>query len=115
MNRNNFWTHLGIAVLLIGLAAIIGQIVRWESSLSSQNTVKVSPKPIAVKRSSAESEPEVLVKFRPNISLAEIKKIAAKNNDRVEDEIETVKGLVAIDDLDNADAKKIAEQYAHRN
>ncbi|MBA3631505.1 MAG: S8 family serine peptidase [Acidobacteria bacterium] len=116
MNRNNFWTHLGIAVVLIGLAAIIGQIVRWEATLrqsrTSSETVRPMPKPVAVKRSSAESEPEVLVKFRPNVSLAEIKKIAVKNNDRVEDEIESVKGLVAIDDLDNADAKKVAEQYS---
>ncbi len=116
MNRNNFWTHLGIAVVLIGLAAIIGQIVRWEATLRQSRTysesVRPMPKPVAIKRSNAESEPEVLVKFRPNISLAEIKKIAVKNNDRVEDEIESVKGLVAIDDLDNADAKKVAEQYS---
>ena len=46
------------------------------------------------------------------MNFAEIKKIAAKNNDRVEDEIETVNGLVAIDDLDNLDAKAVAEQYS---
>ena len=113
MNRNNFWIHLGIAALLIVLAAIVGQIVRWQSTMRySQNSIKTTPKPIAPKRSDAESQPEVLVKFRPNVSLAEIKKLAAKNNDRVEDEIESVKGLVAIDDLDNADAKQIAAQYA---
>ena len=116
MNRNNFWIHFGIAVVLIGLAAIIGQVVRWETMLRQPTTVsepaKLTPKPIAVKRSSSEKEPEVLVKFRPNVSLAEIKRIVIKNNDSVEDEIETVKGLMAIDDLDNADAKKVAEQYA---
>ncbi len=115
MNRNNFWTHFGIAVVLIGLAAIIGQVARWESARFDRlsETVKpLTPKPVTVKRSANESEPEVFVKFRPNVSLAEIKKIAAKNNDRVEDEIESVKGLVAIDDLDNADAEKVAAQYA---
>jgi subtilisin family serine protease len=109
MNRKNFWIHLGIAVVLISFAAMAGQIARWKPSAP---TVKMPPKPLAVKRSLDESQPEVNVKFRPNVSLAEIKKIAAKNNDRVEDEIEAVKGLVSIDDLDNADAQKVAEQYS---
>jgi thermitase len=111
MNRNNFWIHLGIAVVLIALAAITGQIVRWKSTVSkTEETVKT--KPVAVKRSSIEREPEVLVKFRSGVTLAEINKIAAKNNDRVEDEIEIVKGLISIDDLDNADAATVADQYA---
>ena len=116
MNRNNFWIHLGIAVVLIGLAAIIGQVVSWETMLRQSTKVseppKLTPKPLAVKRSLAEGEPEINVRFRPNVSLADIKKIVFKNNDRIEDEIEAVKGLVSIDDLDNADAKKVAEQYA---
>jgi thermitase len=109
MNRKNFWIHLGIAVVLISFAAMAGQIARWKSS---RPTVKTPPKPVAVKRTLDERQPEVNVKFRPNVSLAEIKKIAAKNNDRIEDEIEAVKGLVSIDDLDNADAQKVAEQYS---
>lgn len=117
MNRNNFWIHFGIATLLIGLAAIIGQIVNWEKMLLPQPTTvseppKLTPKPLAVKRSLTEGEPEINVRFRSNVSLADIKKIVTKNNDRIEDEIEAVKGLVSIDDLDNADAKKVAEQYA---
>ncbi|MGC2235550.1 MAG: S8 family serine peptidase [Pyrinomonadaceae bacterium] len=109
MNRKNFWIHLGIAVVLISFAAMAGQIARWKSS---RTTVITPPKPVAVKRTLDERQPEVNVKFRPNVSLAEIKKIAAKNNDRLEDEIEAVKGLVSIDDLDNADAQKVAEQYS---
>ena len=116
MNRNNFWIHLGIAIVLIGLAAVIGQVARWESMLRQPAVVsepaKITPKPVAVKRSPTEGEAEINVRFRPNVSLAEIKKIVFKNNDRIEDEIEAVKGLVSIDDLDNADAKKVAEQYA---
>jgi thermitase len=68
-------------------------------------------KPVSVPRSLAESEPEVLVKFRPGISLERVKRLAAGFNDRVEDEIESVNGLVAIDDLDNADAASVARQY----
>jgi len=115
MNRNNIWIHICIAVVLITMAAVWGQIRRWQAhkaEFSKDYTTKQAPKPIAPKRSESDKAPEVLVKFRPNVSLAEIKKIAAKNNDSIEDEIENVKGLVAIDDLDNADAKKVAEQYA---
>lgn len=115
MNRNNIWIHICIAVVLITMAAVWGQIRRWQANranISTEKSVKTTPKPVAPKRSSAEKEPEVLVKFRPGVSLADIKKLTEKNNDRIEDEIETVKGLYSIDDLDNADAKQVAEQYA---
>ncbi|HSK74742.1 MAG TPA: S8 family serine peptidase, partial [Pyrinomonadaceae bacterium] len=91
----------------------LGQIRLWQTSNRfNRIETKTSSKPIAVKRSSKDSEPEILVKFRSGVSLAEVKKLAAKNNDRVEDKIESVKGLFAIDDLDNADAKAVAEQYS---
>ena len=116
MNRNNFWIHFGIAVVVITMAAVLGQIRRWENSIRTANIpgkiVKTTPKPVAVKRSAAEGEPEVLVKFRPTVNWSDIKKLAAKNNDSVEDEIESVKGLVSIDDLDNANPEKVAAQYA---
>ena len=113
MNRNNIWIHLCIVVVLVTMAAVWGQLRRWQSvkvTETTEKTVKIAP-PVAPKRSTSDKEPEVLVKFRPNVSLADIKKLTQKNNDRIEDEIETVKGLVAIDDLDNADAQKVADQY----
>jgi len=114
MNRNNFWIHLTIAVILIAFAAVLGQLRLWQSKpfFSKGNTTKSTPKPIAPKRSVDERQPEVLVKFNSDVSLAEIRRIAEKNNDRIEDEIEAVKGLVAIDDLDNASAETVAAQYA---
>ena len=113
MNRNNFWTHFGIAMFLIGMAAVIGQIVRWESSLKTVS--KQTQKPIAVKRSDAERQPEVLVKFRSGVSLNEIKKIVGKNNDRIEDVFQQEKGWFSIDDLDNKDKSMVAEQYRAMN
>jgi Subtilisin-like serine proteases len=117
MNRNNIWIHIGIAVVLITLAAVLGQIDRWRSSLllNSVPEVRTTQMPKTVERTKKENETEVLVRFRPGVSLAEIKKIAAKNNDIIEDEIESVKGLVAIDDLDNADVETVAEQYREMN
>ena len=114
MNRNNFWIHLTIAVILVAFAAVLGQLRIWQSKpfFSKGNTARSMPKPVAPKRSIDEKQPEVLVKFNSDISLAEIRRIAEKNNDRIEDEIEQVKGLVAIDDLDNASAETVAAQYA---
>ena len=101
MNRNNFWVHFGIAVVVIAFAAVIGQIDRWRAGLRVQDTtpVRTTPKAPATTRSAADSEPEVLVRFKPGVSEADIKRIASRSNDRVEDEIESVGGLVAIDDL----------------
>jgi subtilisin family serine protease len=116
MNRNNIWIHVGIAVVLITLAAVLGQIRLWENTLSSNRSTLNEPViteptyrgPVA----GVDSEPEVLVRFKPGVSLAEIRRIAARNNDVLEDEIESVKGLVSIDDKDNADAEVTAEQYS---
>ena len=114
MNRNNFWVHFGVAVVLITMAAVLGQIRNWQSKLkpvsSPQDTSFSKPK--SLQRTTGESEPEVLVRFRPGVDLAEIRRIAARNNDRVEDEIENVKGLVSIDDLDNADPESVARLYS---
>lgn len=125
MNGKNIWFHLIIALVLVSLAAIIGQTVRWGSetrdfmskvqesrgtgygSDSAQKT-----KSTAISRSASESEPEVLVRFKPEASFADIKKLVSKNNDAVEDNIEAVNGLVAIDDLDNKSAESVSEQYA---
>jgi subtilisin family serine protease len=114
MNRNNFWIHFCIAVIVIAFAAVLGQLRLWQSKpfFSREMTVKSTPKPIAVKRSSEDREPEVMVKFRPNVSLTEIKKIVARNNDRIEDILQQEKGWYSIDDLDNHDMEKVAAQYA---
>jgi subtilisin family serine protease len=115
MNRNNIWIHIGIAVILVMIAAVIGQIDRWRVMLktpeiSRTNAVQkstVTTRPFAISR-----DAEVLVRFRPNETLPMIRALAARNNDEVVDEIESVSGLVAIDDLDNADPQAVADQYA---
>jgi thermitase len=115
MNKKNIWFHLTVALVLIATAAIIGQFKkkfdeRREIIKTKVEQTKTSP--ITTSRSEKDSEPEALVKFKSNVSLAEIKKIAAKNNDVIEDEIEIVNNLVAIDDLDGFGNEQIAEQYA---
>ncbi|HXG84472.1 MAG TPA: S8 family serine peptidase [Pyrinomonadaceae bacterium] len=113
MNRQNIWIHITIAAIVISFAAVLGQLRNLQTKLgaSRHSEARSTPKPNHVKRSANAGEPEVLVKFRPEVSLSEIRKITKKYNDSVEDEIESVKGLTAIDDLDNADAEAVARQY----
>jgi len=115
MNKRNIWVHLGLAVLIVGIAAIAGQIRNWQMEFADSSSVHRAKikrvKTIAIKRSISDNKPEVLVKFKPKVSLQTIKKLIAGNNDRIEDEIESVNNLYAIDDLDNLDPKRVAAQY----
>ena len=116
MNRNNIWVHIGLAVGLITLAAVIGQIDRWKGALRTPNEkrptrIQVVPTATDTKLSPT-SDAEVLVRFRQGVDLSMIKALAAKNHDQVVDEIESVDGLVAIDDLDNASPETVAAQYS---
>ena len=118
MNRNNIWIHISIAVVLITLAAVLGQIRLWENSLRASRTVSDNlrktgaPPPPPPLRSFDSAEPEVLVRFKPGVSVSDIKRIAVGKNDLLKDEFESVGGLVEIDDLDNADPETTANQYA---
>src|SRR5258708_17647077 len=114
MNRNNIWIHVGLAVVLITIAAVLGQIERWKAALNVPNSE--SPrrveKTVKYDKTDAKSAAEVLVRFKPGISLEKIRAIAAANHDVLTDEIESVSGLSVIDDLDDADAQTVANQYA---
>jgi len=112
MNRNNIWIHIGLAVVLVAFAAVLGQIDRWRTTLSVHNNVKHVEQVRTETLPRAESAPEVLVRFKPNVSLSKIREIALAKNDKLADEIESVRGLTVIDDLDNADAANVAGQYS---
>ncbi|MEO8647899.1 MAG: S8 family serine peptidase [Acidobacteriota bacterium] len=116
MDRTNIWIRIGIAAIMITMAAVLGQVRRWQDKLSTDRSVRTSAtnsaKPTTSKRSADEAEPEILVRFKPGVTLNQIRSIASRNNDRIEDEIESVKGLVSIDDLDNASAKELVNQYS---
>ncbi|MBK8304467.1 MAG: S8 family serine peptidase [Chloracidobacterium sp.] len=113
MNRNNIWIHIGIAVVLITMAAVLGQIGRWKESLHDRSdAVQKRVETIKADQIGANTAPEVLVRFKPGVSLSQIRSIATANHDALTDEIESVSGLAVIDDLDNADAQSVADQYA---
>src|SRR5215212_6714665 len=114
MNRNNIWIHLSIAVILVTLAAVVGQIERWKVSLVdppvnlSRSTTSSPP----IFRSPKRDEAEVLVKFRPGVSIDAVRTVAAQNHDSLVDEFEYVNGWTEIDDLDNANPEEVAAQYS---
>jgi subtilisin family serine protease len=108
MNRGNIWIHFTLAAVLVVFAAVVGQIDRWRSSLNNTKAV-----PQAAAHPTTQSRfPEVFVRFRPGISLEQVRSIAAVQNDALADEYESVSNLVVIDDLDNALAESVAASYA---
>jgi subtilisin family serine protease len=121
MNRNNFLIHLALAIVLILIAAFAGQLNRWRKDWKS----RVRVMPVAEKKRATTTEdialaesrpgrPEVLVKFKPGVSLEAIDELTARLNDRVEDRIENAAGWESIDDLDNADTLQTVAQYLAR-
>lgn len=118
MNRNKFILQVALAIFLILIAALAGQLRKvqreWRSAVrimpnTSEPYVVFDPNQIDETRD--HGAPEVLVKFRPGVSAETIFRVTTRLNDRVEDEIEAVSGLSAIDDLDNHDAESIAAEY----
>src|SRR5215207_8190783 len=122
MNRRNYSLHFVLAGALVVLAAAAGRIERWEGSRVGDapryRVVVKETAPPAAPRTPAtldeEGEPEALVRFKPGVSEERMQEIAASLNDRVEDEIESVERLTAIDDLDDEEAARVAEEYASR-
>ena len=119
MNRNNFFIHLALAIVLILVAAFAGQLNRWRHQWKSFGPVPVTEKKrattteeIALSETTNFSRPEVLVRFKSGVSQETIERLTAQLNDRVEDRIENVPGLEAIDDLDNADAAEVVNEYS---
>lgn len=118
MNRNKFILQISLAIFLILIAAFAGQLRKvqreWRQAVrimpgNSEPYVVFDPNQPDVTREN--SAPEVLVKFRSGVSDEAIAEITDRLNDRVEDEIESVSGLAAIDDLDNVEAETIAAEY----
>jgi len=119
MNRNNFFIHLALALVLILVAAFAGQLSRWRRQWKAPHIVPASDKKqprtadeIALGETRSFGKAEVLVKFKSGVSDAAIEALTMRLNDRVEDRIENADGVAAIDDLDNEDAETVAAEYS---
>jgi subtilisin family serine protease len=120
MERRNLLPHIAIALVLILLAAFAGQLRRWQKQLPS--AVRIMPgagkkheprerQEILQDDANASRQVDVLVKFRPGISSRTIADITDRLHDQVEDGIESVPGLQAIDDLDDASTDEVVSEY----
>lgn len=119
MNRNKFILQVVLALILILIAAIAGQFRKWQQHWRSATRIMpAASEPYVefdkdeVKEAGEISRPEILVKFRDGVSEETKELITSRMNDRIEDEIESVAGLAAIDDLDDADAESVAREYS---
>jgi len=114
MNRNNIWIHVGLATVLIVFAAVLGQIERWKTALNTPSETRAIKRLEEKKLASVtwKTSPEVIVRFKPGVTIEQIRAIASANHDTLSDEIESVNGLAVIDDLDNAPAQSVVAQYS---
>jgi subtilisin family serine protease len=94
------------------VAAFVGQMRRWEKERAVQTAsysaaVKTidTGAPIPVHNF---NEAEMLIRFKPGVTAAQIERIAEIYNDEVEDVFETVGGLAVISDEDGLDAAEVA-------
>jgi subtilisin family serine protease len=114
MNRQNFFGHLALALTIILVAAFAGQLRRWErhrKDVATRPHIDRAYGPLQGGGVRTARVPEVFVRFRDGIDKSEIREITEKLNDRVEDMIESVDGLTAIDDLDGIDPQSVANEY----
>jgi subtilisin family serine protease len=116
--RRNYTVHLVLASFLILLALVVGQVRRWEwhrpnfeVRVAKQAETNV-PRYVPEAEESRSGEAEVLVRFRAGTSEERIRAITARLHDRVEDEIESVEGLVAVDDMDGEQVSEVVGDYS---
>jgi subtilisin family serine protease len=120
MNRNNIFIHASLAIVLILVAAFAGQLNRWRKQWKSQMRIvpaaekkkATTTEEIALSETRNFGPPEVLVKFKSGVSRETIEILTSRLNDRIEDRIENAAGWESIDDLDNADASAIVDEYS---
>jgi subtilisin family serine protease len=123
MNRQNFLGHLALALTIILLAGLAGQIRRWQnerqmlmqqddlSVRSDERFLETQETEITYGDSLESVEAEVLVRFRPGTTMERIQSLVNQKHDQLEDEFENINGLTAIDDLDGLDAETVATEY----
>ncbi|HEX8776345.1 MAG TPA: S8 family serine peptidase [Pyrinomonadaceae bacterium] len=111
MNRQNFLGHLALALAIIALAALAGQVRRWQHHPTTRGVFVVDSPSRTLAPGRNFRRAEVLVRFRPGTALDRIKNTARRLHDRFEDRIEAVDGLAVIEGEDGETAEDIAAEY----
>ena len=121
MSRNKYILYLGLLLMITLAVAFAVKIKRLPTQVrSSVRIIPVEPKTreggvqneLNQNAAIALARPQILVKFRAGVSVATIEQITNRFNDRIQDEIEAVPGLVTIHDPDSGDTTALAAQYS---
>jgi subtilisin family serine protease len=121
MSRNKYILYLGLLLMITLAVAFAVKIKRLPRQVRS--SVRIIPAESKNREDTAQNElnqnaatslprPEILVKFRAGVSPGTIAQITNRFNDRIQDEIEAVPGLVTIHDPDSGDAVAVSAQYS---
>jgi subtilisin family serine protease len=121
MSRNKYILYLGLLLMITLVLAFVVKIKKLPGQVRS--SVRIIPEEPKTREDVAQNElnqnasiaptrPEILVKFRAGVSPDTIDQITNRFNDRIQDEIEAVPGLVTIHDPDNRDAQALLAQYS---
>ena len=118
MNRQNFFGHLALAVGVVILAAFVGQMRRMENRRSHDESESRS---ILVMQNDeaqetdddaeAYEDAEVIVRFRPGTSPAQIQRIVNGLNDRLTDRFEFINNEAVVADEDGLAPETVAAEY----
>jgi subtilisin family serine protease len=117
MNRTRSIIYVSIAIVIALTITFVYQFRQLQRQLrTSVHIVPAEPKSRDAgagfeDTGKTNARPDVLVKFRSGVSADVIEQIATRLNDQVQDQIDSVPGLTAIDDRDNADPSATAAEY----
>jgi len=120
MGRNKYIVFVTLLLLIVLVVAFTIQIRRLQKQLRSSVRIVAAESKSRGDTNQNEFDqdaatssklPEVLVKFRAGVSEDVINEITGRFGDRIQDEIEAVPGLTAIDDSEDTEATRIAAQY----
>jgi subtilisin family serine protease len=114
MNRQNIVWHVALALMLVAAAAFVGQVRRWQNErppFMETPRAQFDEHERAVPEQAREAG-DVLVRFREGVFEGRIREIVESLNDEVDDEIESVGGLVEVHDNDGQAAEDTAAEYA---
>jgi len=118
MSRNKYILYIASVLVIVLIVAFASQVRKLQKQLPA--SVRIIPSESKSRKDGAQTgieenlagtRAEILVKFRSGISVGDINQILSRFNDQLQDEIEAVPGLTAIDDRDDADAGEVAAQY----
>ncbi len=121
MSRNKYILYITLLLVVILACAFAIQIKRLPRQVRS--TIRIVPEEPKTREDRVQNElnqnaapslarPEIMVKFRAGVSPDTIERITNRFNDRIQDEIEAVPGLVAIHDPDSGDVRTLSDQYS---